>query len=56
VTHLSRENERFSVVWRGESDGEMQVGGTFAEEDLGHMLEFLSALLHWFISPLTRNP
>jgi hypothetical protein len=55
VTHLSRENERFSVDWKNTTDGELRIGGYFSEKDLEHMLEFLPALLYWFSSPLHTN-
>ena len=55
ITHLSRENERFLVNWKESNDGELRIGGVFSETDLDHMLEFLPALLFWFVSPINQN-
>ena len=54
ITHISRENERLSVRWQNQN-GEMRVGGYFDINELNHMLEFISALLFWFLTPLGEN-
>jgi hypothetical protein len=52
ITHVNRDHERFTSKWEKENSGVLYVGGRFSESDVSHMLEFLPALIHWYLMPL----
>lgn len=52
ITHVNRDHERFTMEWEKENNGVLYIGGRFREKDLSHMLEFLPALIHWYLMPL----
>ncbi|WP_341501453.1 DUF5677 domain-containing protein [Gallaecimonas sp. GXIMD4217] len=52
ITHVNRDHERFTSEWEKENNGVLYVGGRFSEPDALHMLEFLPALIHWYLMPL----
>lgn len=55
MTHVNRDHERFSMEWEQESTGVLYIGGRFKESDVSHMLEFLPALIHWYLMPLEKS-
>jgi len=52
ITHVNRDHERFTMEWEKENNGVLYIGGRFNEKDVSHMLEFLPALIHWYLMPL----
>jgi hypothetical protein len=52
ITHVNRDHERFTMEWEKENNGVLYIGGRFNEKDVSHMLEFLPALIHWYLMPM----
>lgn len=55
ITHVSRDHERFTMEWEEENGGVLYVGGRFCESDTSHMLEFMPALIQWYLMPLESS-